>query len=69
MKKRKIIYIPATRVSREKILEQLDAERIQYYRFRLECIRTSDLSEDQKRIQSSFIHSHIAYIEHMRERN
>ena len=66
--KRKVIYIPGDRVSRKEILDRLDAQRISQYKFRLECIRTSDMPDDQKRIQSSFIRSHISYIESMRER-
>ena len=69
MSKRKVIYIPAEPVSREEILRQIDTYRINMYKRQLQRIKHSDLSEDQKRIQSSFIHSHIAYIEHMRERN
>ena len=69
MKKKEVIYIPAQRVSRKKLLNQIDAQRISQYKFQLERIRTSDLSEDQKRIQSSFIYSHIDYIKNMdRER-
>ena len=70
--KREVIYIPGDRVSRKDLLDQIDTQRIKQYEFRLERIRTSDLSEDQKRIQSSFIRSHISYIRNMisdRERN
>ena len=68
MPAKETIYIPADPVSREEILAQLDAYRIRHYQYQLECIRTSDLSKDQKRIQSSFIHSRLRAIENARIR-
>ena len=65
--KRKVIYIPAEPVSREEILRQLDTYRINLYKHQLQRIRHSDLSEDQKRIQSSFIRSRLRAIERERE--
>lgn len=69
MANKETIYIPPDPVSREEILAQLDADRIKHYRYQLECIRVSNLSDDQKCIQSSFIHLRIQAIENARVRN
>ena len=69
MSTKETIYIPAVPVSREEILIQLDSNRIRHYQYQLERIRVSDLSKNQKRIQSSFIHSRIQAIETARIRN
>jgi len=68
MSQKETIYIPAEPVSTEEISAELDAYRIMHYQHQLECIRVSDLTDDQKRIQSSFIHSRLRAIENARIR-
>ena len=67
MSKTKVIYIPAEPVSREEILKQIETYRINMYKHRLQRIKHSDLSDDQKRIQSSFIRSRMEAIKRERE--
>ena len=65
----KTTVIVSKRPSKKEILDQIDAHRIGMYKHQLSRIRVSNLSEDQKRIQSSFIRSRIQYIENLRVRN
>ena len=68
MSKTKVIYIPAEPVSREEILRQIETYRINMCKRQLQRIKHSDLSDDQKRIQSSFIRSRLKSIEREKER-
>ena len=49
------VILPDETLSQEEVKKRIREDQIRYYKSQMEKIRLSSLSEDQKRIQSSFI--------------